>query len=172
MSGQSIRQSNIFMITTPRNPFGPAVTIALFLCFFEMGPLFSVWTRMFFVIMNITAFLMFAVDKERAVDGRWRIRESHLHLVSLAGGFAGAQFAKSLFRHKTQKPSFHLVYWLSVFLWTCIGGLAIEQLEMERHPPHVKQSSAPATCPASGAVSSSNCSHRDKRKRSLPQTQS
>lgn len=134
-------QSNIAMVTAPRNPFSPAVTIALFFCVFEMGPLFSVWTRAFFIVMNITAFMMFTIDKERAVDGKWRIRESHLHWVTLAGGFAGAQFAKSMFRHKTQKPSFHMVYWFSVFIWMLIGGLAYAHLEMDRHRNDVRPAS-------------------------------
>ncbi|KAI3593386.1 hypothetical protein D9X30_1696 (plasmid) [Cupriavidus sp. U2] len=94
------------IVTTPRNPLGPAVKIALLFCTFEMGLLFyfSQSGHELFAIMNMAAFVMFAIDKNRALDAQWRIQKSHLHWVTLAGGFAGAQLAKSLFPHKTQKP--------------------------------------------------------------------
>ncbi|WP_322094016.1 DUF1294 domain-containing protein [Paraburkholderia bannensis] len=100
--------------------------------------------------MNIAAFLMFAVDKERAVDGKWRIRESHLHWVTLAGGFAGAQFAKSMFRHKTQKPSFHVMYWLSVSVWLSIGVMACANLDESKN---VKPSQTTSALSVSGCRS-------------------
>ncbi|WP_423194607.1 DUF1294 domain-containing protein [Cupriavidus sp. H18C2] len=97
--------------------------------------------------MNVAAFVMFAIDMRRARDGQWRIQESHLHCVTLAGGFAGAQLARSMFRHKTQKISFHMVFWLSAFVWAVIGGTAYADLEMSRNRNDIKKTAV--ACPAS-----------------------
>jgi uncharacterized membrane protein YsdA (DUF1294 family) len=61
---------------------------------------------------------MYAVDKSAARKGAWRIQESTLHLLSLAGGWPGALVAQQMFRHKTKKQSFRSVFWLSVLVNT------------------------------------------------------
>lgn len=59
-----------------------------------------------YVLVNLIAFLLFGIDKRRAVRGRWRIPEKTLllfcALFGAAGGFAGMK----AFRHKTLKPRF------------------------------------------------------------------
>lgn len=48
--------------------------------------------------------------------GYRRVPESHLHLLSLAGGWPGALIAQPVFRHKTIKQPFQGVFWATVVL--------------------------------------------------------
>ena len=52
----------------------------------------------------------------RAQTGRWRTRESRLHLLSLAGGWPGAWYAQQWLRHKSSKRAFRRVYGATVVL--------------------------------------------------------
>ncbi len=63
----------------------------------------------------------FTVDKGAAERGRWRTKESTLHLLALLGGWPGAYFAQVNLRHKSSKSEFKQVFWATVLL--NIGGL-------------------------------------------------
>ena len=69
-----------------------------------------------YLLMSIITFFTYAADKRAAQKSRWRIPELHLHLLSLFGGWPGAMCARHLFRHKTIKRPFRLVFWLTVIL--------------------------------------------------------
>ena len=56
--------------------------------------------------INLLAFALFGIDKRRAEAGAWRIRESTLIGVAMAGGWIGAKAAQRYFRHKTRKQPF------------------------------------------------------------------
>jgi uncharacterized membrane protein YsdA (DUF1294 family) len=58
------------------------------------------------VTMNLLAFALFGIDKRRAITGDWRIRESTLIGVALAGGWLGAKAGQRRFSHKTRKQPF------------------------------------------------------------------
>lgn len=58
----------------------------------------------------------YALDKSAAQSGRWRIKESTLLMLGLVGGWPGAIVAQQWLRHKTQKRSFRLAFWATVFL--------------------------------------------------------
>ncbi len=57
-------------------------------------------------IVNVLAFLVFAVDKALAKSGRRRVPEAHLILLGGLGAGVGAWLAMTLFRHKTRKRGF------------------------------------------------------------------
>jgi len=59
--------------------------------------------RIYLVIVNIAALILFGVDKARAVHHRWRIPEATLFLSALIGGGIGAWVGMYLFHHKTRK---------------------------------------------------------------------
>lgn len=67
-----------------------------------------------YAIMSVVAFLMYAKDKNAAEWGRWRTAENTLHTLSLLGGWPGAKIAQSFLRHKSQKLSFRITYWVTV----------------------------------------------------------
>lgn len=68
------------------------------------------------VAVNLLTVLVYAIDKSAAQNGQWRTRESHLHLLALAGGWPGAWFAQQWLRHKSRKAAFRAMYWLTVLL--------------------------------------------------------
>ena len=67
-------------------------------------------------IVSALAFLLYWSDKRKARLDRWRIPENVLHAVELAGGWPGALLAQQVFRHKTRKLSFQLLFWMIVLL--------------------------------------------------------
>ncbi|TNC70988.1 DUF1294 domain-containing protein [Rubellimicrobium roseum] len=58
------------------------------------------------VAVNLLAFGLFGIDKQRAVAGLWRVSEATLIGVALAGGWIGAKTGQRHFRHKTRKQPF------------------------------------------------------------------
>lgn len=69
-----------------------------------------------YLAVSALAFGFYALDKSAARKGRWRISERTLHLLGLAGGWPGAYYARHRLRHKSSKPAFVRVYWVTVML--------------------------------------------------------
>ena len=55
----------------------------------------------YLLIINAAGFLLMLVDKWKAKENRWRIRESTLLIVAALGGSVGSLAGMYLFRHKT-----------------------------------------------------------------------
>ncbi|MBC3372586.1 DUF1294 domain-containing protein [Pseudomonas sp. SWRI92] len=81
-------------------------------------------------IVSVVAFLLYWSDKRKARSDAWRTPENVLHAVELAGGWPGALLAQQLFRHKTRKVSFQVVFWFIVLLHQ---GFWIDQLFLGGH---------------------------------------
>ena len=60
----------------------------------------------YLIIINISTFIIFGIDKRRAVKNRWRIAESTLFLLALIGGSIGAEAGMYVFHHKTKHLRF------------------------------------------------------------------
>ena len=60
----------------------------------------------YFIAINIIAFLAMLVDKKKAKKGSWRIKESTLFTLVLLGGGIGGIAGMYAFRHKTKKLYF------------------------------------------------------------------
>jgi uncharacterized membrane protein YsdA (DUF1294 family) len=67
-------------------------------------------------IVSVLAFFLYWSDKRKARTDTWRTPENVLHAVELAGGWPGALLAQQVFRHKTRKVSFQLLFWMIVLL--------------------------------------------------------
>lgn len=63
---------------------------------------------LYLLATNLIAFFAFAVDKQRAIRGQWRIRESTLLFWCLIGGSVGGLMGMYLLRHKTRHPKFNV----------------------------------------------------------------
>ena len=74
------------------------------------------WVLGFYLLMSVVTFTFYGFDKRRAIKGGRRVPEARLHWLELLGGWPGAFAGQLLFRHKTQKLSFRVVFWLIVVL--------------------------------------------------------
>lgn len=72
------------------------------------------------LLMSLFSYAVYAVDKQAAQQGRRRVPERTLHLLALLGGWPGALLAQWRLRHKTAKPRFLIVFWL-----TTLGHVAV-----------------------------------------------
>ncbi|MDP3700813.1 MAG: DUF1294 domain-containing protein [Hylemonella sp.] len=80
-----------------------------------------------YTLMSVLTYAVYAADKSAALRKRRRVPERTLHLLALLGGWPGALLAQQQLRHKTSKPRFLLVYWLTV-VGNFAGLLAITGL--------------------------------------------
>ena len=69
-----------------------------------------------YALMSVVAFALYGYDKQQARHGGQRTPEKLLHATELLGGWPGALLAQQVFRHKTRKFSYQLVFWLIVLL--------------------------------------------------------
>ncbi|MCH9740517.1 MAG: cold shock and DUF1294 domain-containing protein [Epsilonproteobacteria bacterium] len=74
----------------------------------------------YLVAINVTTFLLYGYDKFISSTQSVRVPEWNLHGVALLGGSPAGLASQQLFRHKTLKGSFQLVYWSVVILQ--VGG--------------------------------------------------
>ncbi len=70
--------------------------------------------------VNLTAFGYYWHDKQQARKTRNRVPEIVLHGLAIAGGSLGAYAGMRLFRHKTIKGSFQIVFWTIVVMQTIL----------------------------------------------------
>jgi uncharacterized membrane protein YsdA (DUF1294 family)/cold shock CspA family protein len=107
---------------TSRTSFGAFFT--LFFCIILLGSVFieklpAIVIGIYMVMSSVT-FVAYLMDKSAAQNGRWRTKESTLHLFSIMGGWPGAYVAQKILRHKSSKEEFKSVYWATV--WLNVGG--------------------------------------------------
>ena len=79
----------------------------------------------YLVIINIITFIVFGIDKKRAEEEKWRLKNKLLLGLAFIGGTVGALAAMRVFHHKTFKNYYtwgiplmmlmHLVLFLLVF---------------------------------------------------------
>jgi uncharacterized membrane protein YsdA (DUF1294 family)/cold shock CspA family protein len=68
------------------------------------------WVFLIYLGTSLLCVLIYWADKSAAAQGRWRVSESALLLLGLAGGWPGAIIAQRLFHHKTRKGSFQAAF--------------------------------------------------------------
>ena len=71
----------------------------------------------YFIVINLLTFLLYGLDKYKAICREWRIPERALLLMAFVGGAFGALSAMRIFRHKTRKGRFRLMIPLFCLLW-------------------------------------------------------
>ena len=62
-----------------------------------------IYAAAYLLIINLVTFAVYGIDKRRARQGRWRIQESTLLLLAVAGGTPGALAGMFGFHHKTSE---------------------------------------------------------------------
>jgi uncharacterized membrane protein YsdA (DUF1294 family) len=64
-----------------------------------------------YMSLSLLSFCLYFLDKYRALSSGWRIRENTLLLIDLLGGWPGGYLSQQIWRHKTHKRSFQVVFW-------------------------------------------------------------
>ena len=72
------------------------------------------WAAIAMGTMALVTFAIYALDKRAAMAGRRRVPEGTLHMLAILGGWPGAACAQQWLRHKSSKPSFQWVFWITV----------------------------------------------------------
>ena len=85
-------------------------------------------------VMSLVCFLAYWLDKRRAANAGRRVSERTLHLLAFLGGWPGALIGQRQFRHKTQKLTFRIVFWMVVVLHVGIVSAAAYAF-IEAGPP-------------------------------------
>ena len=74
------------------------------------------WIAGVYLCASVLAILVYAIDKSAASADQWRVSESTLLALGLAGGWPGAIIAQQVLRHKSSKASFRNAFWGTVAL--------------------------------------------------------
>ncbi|WP_152223926.1 DUF1294 domain-containing protein [Pseudomonas sp. SCB32] len=109
--------------TPPRRSIGRALLLlAVLLALPVSGAMvwlkdgYFAWFLLLYPLFSVLTFLAYWRDKRSAERDAWRTPEQSLHLLELLGGWPGALLAQQVFRHKTRKLSFQLVFWAIVLV--------------------------------------------------------
>ena len=119
---QKIRQRNHKRSAQAEFEAGQKKRLFLGIGFYGVVILLAVMNKLswlviaWYVILGVITYGMYAKDKAAAQNGDWRTPESTLHLLSTLGGWVGALVAQTYLRHKSQKPDFRIVYYLTVII--------------------------------------------------------
>ena len=82
----------------------------------------------YLVVINLMAFVLYGIDKKRAIRNEHRIRESILLWIARLGGAIGSWLGIKIFRHKTKHTKFRVIVPLWMIIWvTAIVFVIIKQ---------------------------------------------
>ncbi len=82
----------------------------------------------YILILNITGFAIMGIDKSRAKNNKWRVKEKTLFLIAAVGGSLGSIFGMQYFRHKTKHQSFVIGMPLILILQVVVIIFIINQI--------------------------------------------
>ena len=68
----------------------------------------------YLLAINVVTFVIYGFDKRQAIKSKMRVPEVVLHFLAFIGGSPAAGIAQIVFRHKTKKTSFRIVFFLIV----------------------------------------------------------
>ena len=70
----------------------------------------------YLIIINLSSFFIFGIDKHLAKKNKNRIPEFTLISTIYLGGTLGAYWGRAFYRHKTLKVSFKKKFWIAVVI--------------------------------------------------------
>lgn len=74
----------------------------------------------YFIIINLIAFILYGIDKKKAIKDKFRIPERVLIFVAIIGGALGAFLGMHIFHHKTKKKKFSITVPVLLVIWTLL----------------------------------------------------
>lgn len=66
------------------------------------------YTMIYYIVINLYAFISMYIDKKRAIKNKWRIPEKTLFLIGILGGVFGIYAGMKWIRHKVRHKLFSL----------------------------------------------------------------
>lgn len=102
---------------------GLCAAYALGLALAHRAQALPLWALGILLTVNLMTAAAYALDKQAARRGARRISERALHLWALAGGWPAAWMAQQGLRHKSAKPSFRRIYWVTVLMHCAAAGV-------------------------------------------------
>ena len=83
---------------------------------------------MYLLIINVIGLLVVKSDKQRAVNGEYRISEKSLFMAAILGGSIGTTAGMYEYRHKTKHWYFKLGMPFILFLQILIGSVFLDYI--------------------------------------------
>jgi len=80
---------------------------------------------LFYAAINIITFVIWGVDKFKAISKQWRVPERVLVSLILLGGAFGALAGMLVFHHKTRKKEFWVLVGVGILLHLAIYFLIV-----------------------------------------------
>ena len=74
----------------------------------------------YLIVINIISFIICFIDKQKAINNKYRIKENTLLFISLIGGCFGLFLSMIIFHHKTKKLKFKLLIPFFIIIWLLI----------------------------------------------------
>jgi len=102
-----------------------ASTVALWWALTTHQHTWWIWLAHWLLVVNVVTFGYYVLDKWLAGKPWFRIPELVLHMLSALGGSPSALLAMWVFRHKTIKPSFRILYWSIVLAQIALAVFVI-----------------------------------------------
>lgn len=102
---------------TARKNGAPLLLAAAFVFLYGLAALFwrvPVAVGLGYLALSALTFAVYAIDKAAARANRQRTPEKTLHVLAVLGGWPGALIAQEWLRHKSIKPAFRAVFWVTV----------------------------------------------------------
>ncbi|MEE0944739.1 MAG: DUF1294 domain-containing protein [Clostridia bacterium] len=77
-------------------------------------------------VWNLVVFLIYGIDKMKAVKNKWRISEKALLVSAFLLGGVGAFFGMRIWRHKTKHTLFNVLVPFSAILTVVVTGVILK----------------------------------------------
>ena len=71
----------------------------------------------YLIVINIVSFVLYGIDKKRAIKHQYRIAEKYLLFLSIVGGCLGSLFGIMFFHHKNKHLKFVIFVPICNLLW-------------------------------------------------------
>ena len=63
----------------------------------------------YLLVINAAEFILYGIDKHKAIKGKWRVPEATLIGIAALGGALGAFLGMLIWHHKTRKWKFRIL---------------------------------------------------------------
>lgn len=74
----------------------------------------------YIVILSLLTFILFGIDKYKAITRKWRVPEALLLSLTVIGGAFGGILGMIIFRHKIRKPMFYIIVPFAFVLYVLV----------------------------------------------------